>query len=48
MLELQDLTKIYNAGTVTEMSLFDHFILTVPDGQFVSSWGATARARPPC
>ena len=39
MLEPQDLTKIYNAGTVTEMTLFDHFNLTVPDGQFVSIVG---------
>ena len=36
MLELRDLTKIYNAGTVTEMTLFDHFNLTVDDGQFLS------------
>ena len=40
MLELQDLTKIYNAGTVTEMTLFDHFNLPVPDGQFVSIVGS--------
>lgn len=39
MLELRDLTKIYNAGTVTEMTLFDHFNLTVDDGQFVSIVG---------
>ena len=41
MLELRDLTKIYNAGTVTEMTLFDHFNLTVDDGQFVSIVGST-------
>ena len=29
MLELRDMTKIYNAGTVTELTLFDRFNLTV-------------------
>ena len=37
MLELRDMTKIYNAGTVTELTLFDRFNLTVEDGQFVLS-----------
>ena len=32
MLELRDMTKIYNAGTVTELTLFDRFNLTVEDG----------------
>lgn len=45
MLELQDLTKIYNAGTVTEMTLFDHFNLTVPDGQFVSIVGSNGSGK---
>ena len=45
MLELQDLTKIYNAGTVTEMTLFDHFYLTVPDGQFVSIVGSNGSGK---
>ena len=45
MLELQDLTKIYNAGTVTVMTLFDHFNLTVPDGQFVSIVGSNGSGK---
>ena len=40
MLELRDMTKIYNAGTVTELTLFDRFNLTVEDGQFVSIVGS--------
>ena len=45
MLELRDLTKIYNAGTVTEMTLFDHFNLTVEDGQFVSIVGSNGSGK---
>lgn len=45
MLELRDLTKIYNAGTVTEMTLFDHFNLTVDDGQFVSIVGSNGSGK---
>ena len=47
MLELRDMTKIYNAGTVTELTLFDRFNLTVEDGQFVS-WAAMVLERPLC
>ena len=39
MLELQDITKVYNAGTVTEQCLFHHFSLSVEDGQFVTIVG---------
>ena len=35
MLELRDISKVYNPGTVTEMCLFDGFQLTVADGEFV-------------
>lgn len=45
MLEIRDLTKIYNAGTVTEMTLFSHFDLTVPDGQFVSIVGSNGSGK---
>ena len=45
MLELRDVTKIYNAGTVTEMTLFDHFNLTVDDGQFVSIVGSNGSGK---
>jgi len=40
MLELKNITKIYNPGQVTEMCLFDKFNLTVSDGQFVSIVGS--------
>lgn len=45
MLELQDMTKIYNAGTVTELTLFDRFNLTVEDGQFVSIVGSNGSGK---
>ena len=45
MLEIRDLTKVYNAGTVTEMTLFSHFDLTVPDGQFVSIVGSNGSGK---
>ena len=45
MLELRDITKIYNPGTVTEQTLFDHFSLTVQDGQFVSSVGSNGSGK---
>ena len=45
MLELKGITKIYNRGTVTEMTLFDGFDLTVPDGQFVSIVGSNGSGK---
>ncbi|MCI8415538.1 MAG: ATP-binding cassette domain-containing protein [Ruminiclostridium sp.] len=45
MLEIRDLTKVYNTGTVTEMTLFSHFDLTVPDGQFVSIVGSNGSGK---
>lgn len=45
MLELREITKIYNAGTVTELKLFDGFNLTVPDGQFVSIVGSNGSGK---
>lgn len=45
MLEIRDLSKIYNAGTVTELTLFEHFDLTVPDGQFVSIVGSNGSGK---
>jgi putative ABC transport system ATP-binding protein len=45
MLEIRNITKIYNAGTVTEMTLFDGFDLTVPDGQFVSIVGSNGSGK---
>lgn len=45
MLELQNLTKIYNPGTLTEHRLFQEFSLTVPDGQFVSIIGSNGSGK---
>ena len=40
MLELRNITKIYNPGTVTEQTLFRDFSLSVEEGQFVSIVGS--------
>ena len=48
MLEIRGLKKVYNPGTVTEMTLFDGFDLSVPDGQFVSIVAAMVPGKPPC
>ena len=45
MLELRDITKIYHAGTATEQTLFDHFSLTVEEGQFVSIVGSNGSGK---
>ena len=45
MLEIRDITKIYNPGTVTEQCLFRGFSLTVPDGQFVSIVGSNGSGK---
>ncbi|WP_352399201.1 ATP-binding cassette domain-containing protein [Anaerotignum sp.] len=45
MLELKNITKIYNPGQVTEMCLFDKFHLTVGDGQFVSIVGSNGSGK---
>jgi len=35
VLELRNIVKIYQGGTVNETCLFNDFNLTIPDGQFV-------------
>ncbi|MFV0315248.1 MAG: ABC transporter ATP-binding protein [Anaerotignum sp.] len=45
MLELKDVTKIFNSGQVTETCLFDKFNLTVSDGQFVSIVGSNGSGK---
>ena len=45
MLEVRDITKIYNQGTVTEHTLFENFSLTVADGQFVSIVGSNGSGK---
>ena len=45
MLELRDVTKTYNAGTVTEQTLFRGFSLTVEEGQFVAIVGSNGSGK---
>ncbi len=45
MLELQNLTKIYNPGEITETSLFENFNLTVNDGEFISIVGSNGSGK---
>ena len=45
MLELRNLTKIYNPGTLTEQCLFQDFSLTIPDGQFVTIVGSNGSGK---
>ena len=45
MLEMRQITKVYNPGTVTELRLFEKFDLTVPDGQFVSIVGSNGSGK---
>lgn len=45
MLEIRNVTKIYNAGTVTEQRLFQDFSLTVEEGQFVAIVGSNGSGK---
>ena len=45
MLELRNVTKIYNPGTVTEQRLFQDFSLTVEEGQFVTVVGGNGSGK---
>ena len=45
MLEMRQIAKVYNPGTVTELKLFENFDLTVPDGQFVSIVGSNGSGK---
>ena len=45
MLELRNVTKIYQAGTINETCLFENFNLVVPDGQFVSVVGSNGSGK---
>ena len=36
MLELKNINKNYNPGTVNELCLFENFNLTIQDGEFLS------------
>jgi putative ABC transport system ATP-binding protein len=45
MLELKNINKYYNQGTVNEMCLFDDFNLTIKDQQFVSVVGSNGSGK---
>ena len=45
MLELRNITKIYNPGMITEMTLFENFNLKVSDGEFVSIVGSNGSGK---
>ena len=45
MLELKNIDKYYNVGTVNEMCLFNNFNFTVNDGEFVSVVGSNGSGK---
>ena len=45
MLEVKNIRKIYNPGTVQEKCLFDDFSLSIPDGPFVSVVGSNGSGK---
>lgn len=45
MLELKNIEKMYNPGTVNEICLFQNFSLTVEKGQFVSVVGSNGSGK---
>ena len=45
MLELKNITKIYNPGTITEMCLFEDFFLTIEYGEILSIVGSNGSGK---
>ena len=45
MLEMKNISKTYNPGTVHETCLFDHFCLTLDKGSFVSVVGSNGSGK---
>lgn len=45
MLELRNIDKVYNPGTVREIGLFDDFSLAVDKGQFLSVVGSNGSGK---
>lgn len=45
MLELKNINKYYNPGTVNEMCLFDSFNLSIADQQFVAVVGSNGSGK---
>ena len=45
MLELQDISKTFNAGTVNEKKALDHFSITINDGDFITIVGSNGAGK---
>jgi putative ABC transport system ATP-binding protein len=45
MLELKNITKVYNPGTITETCLFENFSLEIEEGSFVSVVGSNGSGK---
>lgn len=45
MLELKNIHKYYNSGTINEMCLFDDFNMNIEDGQFVAVVGSNGSGK---
>lgn len=45
MLELSNISKIYNMGTISQSNVFENFNLTVSDGEFVSIVGSNGSGK---
>lgn len=45
MLELVNINKLYNPGTINEICLFDNFNLSVEEGQFISVVGSNGSGK---
>ena len=45
MIELKNINKLYNPGTVNEMCLFENLNLTVQEGEFVSVVGSNGSGK---
>lgn len=48
MLEIQNVSKTFNAGTVNQKIALNGLNLKLNEGDFVPSSAATAQANPPC
>ena len=45
MLELRNIVKVYQGGTVNETCLFNDFSLSIPDKQFVCVVGSNGSGK---
>ena len=45
MLQLENITKVFNKGTEDELKLFDNFSLSIDKGEFVSVVGSNGSGK---